>query len=232
MGHHVVGDDHVGRAVPRRRRRRASSTPKNSRRVGMPAASAASAWSGRRVDAEDRDAVLDEVAQQVAVVAGQLDDEAVARRGRVARSGPGHGRGSGRAGRRRTTRSRGSCRRRAARGGTSSRIWTSEQAGQKRDVEREPRLGLVELARVGPRGRRPAASCRGRGTAAARTRRRTGKATGSGIVTAPPIGRRRASAGRCPARPTSSSSCDVRIRRKRGPVEVVERQAVGPVGTA
>ena len=41
-----------------------------------------------RLDAEHRDAALDEVLEQVAVVAGDLDDLAAARRARSARSWP------------------------------------------------------------------------------------------------------------------------------------------------
>ena len=57
---------------------RPARRPKNSARLGTPIFSAASHSAGDRVDAQHRDALLDVVLQQVAVVAGQLDDQAVA----------------------------------------------------------------------------------------------------------------------------------------------------------
>ena len=75
--HHVVGDDHVGARAgvdepPRQVGAEELAQGRHAgglRRVRL---------LGRRVDAEHRHALLDEVAQQVAVVAGELDDEAVA----------------------------------------------------------------------------------------------------------------------------------------------------------
>ena len=87
LGQHVVADDEVGRAA-----RRATSSlgaaraPKNSRqRRDAALARAASATFAAGSMPRHGMPARDEVLQQVAVVAGELDDEAVRRRGRGAR---------------------------------------------------------------------------------------------------------------------------------------------------
>ncbi len=85
---HVVGDDQVGGRAPRDEVARRVSTPKNAhlgrdaRRLGD------LGHVGRRLDTEHRDARGDEVLQQVAVVARDLDDEALRPEAEPRRSAP------------------------------------------------------------------------------------------------------------------------------------------------
>ena len=85
---------------------------------------------GRRVDPEHGHVALHEVPEEVPVVRGDLDDERTRRRGRARRPCAGRTRGRAASGRRRTTRSRGSCRRRAAPAGPPRGSGRASRRGQ------------------------------------------------------------------------------------------------------
>ncbi len=101
---------------------------------------------GRRLDAEHRDAERQEVLQQVAVVARELDHEAVRPepepRARSSRSRPWRGRPRS-SSRRRSRRTPGRC----APGVTYSPSWTRKQLAADQHVQREVGLHRVELIR-------------------------------------------------------------------------------------
>ena len=87
VGHvreHVVAEQQVGLRPARGELVARSRGRRSAPRVGMPCASRGLGDVGRRLDAEHRHAALDEVLQQVAVVAGDLDHLAARRRGRSA----------------------------------------------------------------------------------------------------------------------------------------------------
>ena len=77
VGEHVVRDDHVcwARALAHGLRQRSVEELLQRRHAGS---GCGLGLRRRRVDSEHRDATLDEVPQQVAVVRGDLDDEAAA----------------------------------------------------------------------------------------------------------------------------------------------------------
>ena len=178
--------------LPSATRRSASSMPKNSRRVGTPTASAASAWSGAGSMPSTGTPRSTKLLQQVAVVAGDLDDEAVGPSPCALDQPLGVRARSARAGRRRTTRSRGSCRRRAARaapprgsgrGCTSGRTPTSSgnrNSGSSRSASatRASASGVSPSDRNG-RDRRLAARAAGGGLRHARPPPRSVRARGA-----------------------------------------------------
>ena len=154
--------DQLARPSPRRRTRTS---------VGMPARLGRLGHVRGRLDAEHRDAALDEPLQQVAVVAGDLDDLAVLRRGRSARSWLGVGRGMARASSRSRTRSRRS-RVKIASGVSSSELHEEALAADV-DAERVERLGLAPGPPAPGRSWR-AAGRRGRRRRGRAARRRSG----------------------------------------------------------
>ena len=85
VGEDVVGDDQVGLAVPGRDVLCRSPRRGTSTSVGMPFSTAASATFAAGSMPSAADAPRDDVLQQVAVVAGHLDDEGVRRPGRAGR---------------------------------------------------------------------------------------------------------------------------------------------------
>ena len=226
--HDVVGDDRRRRACLRRRGCSASSTPKNSAQRRDAGGVRRLRLVGRRVDAEHGDAALDEVPQQVAVVARQLDHEAVARRApRCSMSCSACSRECSQqvVGERREVR--GSSRRRASRPGpprgsapASSRGRTRPRAGSARRRDRRSRR---RDERVGQRR-----LCRDRGRPAQLRHDRTSGTRPDQPTVVPPacspvggpaqVGAERALA---PAAPDV-----LRCACSRGPGEVVEGQAV------
>ena len=82
MREHVVADDQVGLRCPRRAASRAVARRRRRPRSGCPCSTADRGDVRGRLDAEHRHAVRDEVLQQVAVVAGDLDHLELARRAR------------------------------------------------------------------------------------------------------------------------------------------------------
>ena len=77
MRHHVVGGDQVGALALGDQAMRRARAPKNATSVWIPRSRASRGHVGGGLDAERRDAALDDVPQQVAVVAGDLHDQAV-----------------------------------------------------------------------------------------------------------------------------------------------------------
>ena len=199
--------------------RAASSAPKNSASVGMPASLAAAAWSGAGSMPSTGTPVLDEVAQQVAVVAGELDDEAVRPEAAVARSGPAR------------ARARAS---RLVRERREVEVVVDEQLLRRHLLE-----DLHERA-VGQKRRRAGSAARGRRARSARRgvgqrQSRRGEerprgavgAAGAAVVSA--SARLPSSAGRRRAGPSSMQLLSRRLmRRKRSLVEVLEREPDAP----
>ena len=177
----------------------------------------------RRVDAENGDAPLDEVPQQVAVVRPPPRPRASTRPDRAPGSGSPRASARGRRTRPRTRRSRGSCRRRACaaappRGSARACTWgrTRRRAGSG------PRCALRPRARA---ARRRAASRRARGRRGGRRRRTTGSGRASQPLTAagrrlrsrssswPACCRARTRPSRCSRSPSSSATViDSRVK--------------------
>ncbi len=174
VGEHVVGGDQVGLAALGEPRRGLDAEERDLGRDALGDRDLGDV--GGRLDAEHGHAALGEVLQQVAVVAGELDDLALQPRARSARSSPPRSGARGRASSSSTTRSTRSPRRsrpasrtpRAGRGSSSRR--------------RAPAAGRTAPSRWrAPAARRswPAATSRGRRRRPRAARRRIGRATGS-----------------------------------------------------